>query len=192
MRRNIILFVGALVIVSLLSFFLVFKPQTNKINTTRASADSSEIKAGELRLRLDHLRALQKDAPRLRQEATVLDAAVPNDPQLALFISQVQDQADTSGVDWVSVTFAIPVASAAKPGVFEVVIAMNVAGGYFQVQDYLVRLETLARALKIGGLTLSPDNATSTAASPDLNALLSMKMFLSPVLAPAPPTSTAT
>ncbi|MEO7803560.1 MAG: type 4a pilus biogenesis protein PilO [Actinomycetota bacterium] len=206
MRRKVILFVVAIVLVSLLAFFFVFKPQTENINKTRDDATATENRADQLELRLAQLQALQKDAPRLKQEAAILDAAVPNDPQLALFISQVQDQADSSGVQWVSVTFALP-APSSQPGVLEVNIAMNVSGGYFQVQDYLVRLETLARALKIGSLGLTTSTAaTSTAASPDLNAILAMKMFVAtivvpppalapPLLSPTPgstPTSTAT
>lgn len=189
MRRNVLIAVLAAIAVAVLAFFLVFKPQTDKIAQTRADAQTTEDQVEALRLELSRLQALQQDAPKLRDEAIKLDAAVPNDPQLAAFILQIQEAANASGIEWISVA-PTPPAAANPPqtGVQEVSVALNVEGGYFQVQDFLVRIESLPRAVKVGAVSLSAQAAT--AGSPRLAASLTMKMFVSsnpnaPAAAPA-------
>lgn len=186
-----IILVLASILVSAASFFLVFKPQTEKIEQTRVLADETEAKARALRVELQRLRELQKNAPKLREEAAKLDAAMPNDPQLAQFILQVQEAATASGIDWLSVNPTPPAPAAPpQPGVLEVSITMGVEGGYFQVQDFLVRLETLSRAVKILNLNLSASGDEAGGGSPKLTSALTMKMFVSSA-AQAPPPAAA-
>jgi Tfp pilus assembly protein PilO len=127
-----------------------------------------------LRVELQRLQALQKDAPALREQAAKFEAAMPTDPHLAEFILMVQDAANASGIDWVSVSPAPPAAGTTQ-GVSIVNIQMNVNGGYFQVQDFLVRLESLERAVKISTLNLAP----GPAGLPQLAVSLAMQMFVS-------------
>lgn len=185
MRRNLLITILAMVVVAVLAFFLVFKPQSDKIAQAREDVQTAQDNVERLRLELARLQALQQQAPKLREEATKLDAAVPNDPQLAAFILQVQEAANASGIEWMSVSPTPPATSTnAQAPVQEVVIAMNVEGGYFQVQDFLVRLEGLPRAVKIGNVSLSAQSAET--GSPRLTASLNMKMFVASPVAPAP------
>jgi Tfp pilus assembly protein PilO len=190
MRRNIVIFVLIMLAVLVAWFFLVWTPQSNKIEETTASADETEQQARALRLEVDRLRELEKQAPQLRERAAKADTAIPGDPQLAQFILQVQEAADASGVDWVSVSPTPPAppsetAPADARAVLEVVLEMSVEGGYFQVQDFITRLETLSRAVMIN----SVDLATGSDIPTRLEATLSMTMFVS---APAPPPTTTT
>lgn len=178
MRRNTLVVILVAIVMLVAYFFLIFNPQTGKINDAREEADAAEAQVQQLELELAHLRQLQKDEPKLREQAAVLDAAMPNDPQLANFILQVQDSANAAGIEWLSVSPSPPAAAnPPQPGVLEVTIAMNVEGGYFQVQDFVVRLETLSRALKIGTVSLGVAD-TVGAGSPLLSAALNMKMFV--------------
>ncbi|MCA1841558.1 MAG: type 4a pilus biogenesis protein PilO, partial [Actinobacteria bacterium] len=154
----------------------------------KADTVTAQDKVQKLKLELARLEALQQEAPKLRERATVLDAAAPNDPQLAQFILQVQDAANASGIEWISVSPTPPVASSV-PGLSEIALTMNVTGGYFQVQDFLVRLETLSRAVKVGTIGLTA-GATTSVTSPTLNIALAMKMFVATVPAAPPSTST--
>ncbi len=52
---------------------------------------------------------------------------------------------------------------------------MNLTGGYFQVQDFVTRLETLGRAVKISRVSLAP----GPNGPPQLAATLVMKVFTS-------------
>lgn len=186
-----IILVLASLLVGAASFFFVFRPQSEKIEQTRLLADETEAKARSLKIELQRLRELQKNAPKLREEAAKLDAAMPNDPQLAQFILQVQEAATASGIDWLSVNPTPPAAaSPPQPGVLEVNITMAVEGGYFQVQDFLVRLETLSRAVRIQNLNLTATDEQVGGGSPKLSSALTVKMFVSSA-AQAPPPAAA-
>jgi Tfp pilus assembly protein PilO len=195
MRLRIAIFLLILAGVSALAFVGVFRPQTTKISDTRKETEATKERISQLQLELGQLQALQKQAPELRARAQRVDAAIPSDPQLAQFILQVQDAATKSGIDWMSVSPTPPAPAAAtgtqggtgqpqggtqgqpQGAVSEVAINMSVNGGYFQVQDFLTRLETLGRAVKISGVTLAPGSA----GLPQLAASLTMKMFVASV-----------
>jgi Tfp pilus assembly protein PilO len=177
MRRNLVIFAVAAVAAVVLFFFLAFTPQSRKIKDTQAQTQVQEQKAESLQNELTRLQALQKQAPQLREKAVKLDTALPSEPQLAEFILAVQDASNTSGIDWISISQSPPAGASGAGGVQEINISMSVAGGYFQVQDFLVRLETLSRAVKIGTISLSP-GATAGGANA-LACSLSMKMFVS-------------
>jgi Tfp pilus assembly protein PilO len=181
MRRNVVIFLLALVAITALFFVFVYRPQAARISEVSKSADAEKARAQSLRVELSRLKALERQAPQLREEAAKFDQAIPGDPQLAQFILQIQDAANASGIDWISVNPAPPTAGQ-TPTVQDVNVGMNVTGGYFQVQDFLVRMENLARAVKL--LTLNLGGGTG--GLPSLTATVSMKTFVS---VPAPPPS---
>jgi Tfp pilus assembly protein PilO len=184
-RRNVIILILVLIVFAVAYFFLVFQPQGTKIEDARLAADAMEQREQELELELRRLESLKAQAPELQAKLQKLDSAIPtNDPQLAQFILLVEEAANTSGIEWLSIAPSVPTAPQGDPNTLEVNISMSVTGGYFQVQDFLVRLENLSRAVKISTISLSPEEL------PALSVSMSMKMFLSnapqPVATPAP------
>lgn len=192
MRRNVIILVLAAIALTVVWFFLLWSPLSSRISDARAAADAADQKVKQLQLEIQRLKDLEKQAPQLQAAAARADEAIPNDPKLARFILDVQAAADSSGVDWMSITPTPPAApggAAAQPQVVSVLeVAMNikVEGGYFQVQDFITRLETMARAVKISGVRMNAGADDPTL----LSASLDMRMFVAP---PAPAaTTTAT
>lgn len=193
MRRYVTIFVLVMLAVLVAWFFLVWTPQSNDIEETAQAADDSEGQATRLRLEVARLEELEKKAPALRERAAKADTAIPSEPQLAQFILQVQAAADASGVEWVSVTPTPPAAlpeEAAEPqagGLLQVSLSMAVEGGYFQVQDFITRLETLSRAVKVFSILLNAGGAEPTT----LQATMSMRMFVSPTTTTSTPAPSA-
>jgi len=179
-RRNVLILVMVLILIAIAYFFLVFQPQGRNIEEARIAADDMERREQELQLELRRLESLRDNAPELQAKLQRLDAAIPtNDPQLAQFILLVEEAANTSGIEWLSVAPGLPAAVEGVPDALEVSISMNVTGGYFQVQDFLVRLENLTRAVKISTVALSPDEL------PSLTVGMQMRMFLTTAPQPA-------
>lgn len=174
MRRNLAIFLAAVVLISALFFVLVFRPQSNRIAEATDTADAEEQRVQTLRAELDRLQELERNAPELRKQAARFQAAIPEEPRLAEFILQVQEAANASGIEWIAVNPTPPTAGP-QAGTSDIPIQMNVNGGYFQVQDFLVRLETLPRAVKIDSVNLG----AGPAGLPNLTAALSMTMFMS-------------
>ena len=180
MRRNVLILVMVLILIAVAYFFLVFQPQSRNIEEARLAAEAMEQREQELTLELRRLESLRDNAPELQAKLQRLDAAIPtNDPQLAQFILLVEEAANTSGIEWLSVAPGLPAAVEGAPGALEVSITMNVTGGYFQVQDFLVRLENLSRAVKISTISLGPEQL------PTLTVGMSMTMFLTSEAQPA-------
>ena len=180
MRRNVLILVMVMILIAVAYFFLVFQPQGRNIEEARLAAEAMEQREQELTLELRRLESLRDNAPELQAKLQRLDAAIPtNDPQLAQFILLVEEAANTSGIEWLSVAPGLPAAVEGVPGALAVSISMNVTGGYFQVQDFLVRLENLSRALKISTIALSPDEL------PTLTVGMQMTMFLTNAAPPA-------
>jgi Tfp pilus assembly protein PilO len=184
-RRNLAIFAGALVVVTVAYFLLVWRGQSGRIQDASDRADEAEQTVQRLEIELRRLQSLERDAPTLRERHARFDAAMPSDPRLAEFILQVQDAANASGIEWVSVNPAPPAAGEVT-GVSNVDIQMAANGGYFQIQDFLVRLEQLERALKIRTINLS----AGPTGLPNLTAALTMTMFVAGQ-APAPGTGQA-
>ncbi|MGH2773619.1 MAG: type 4a pilus biogenesis protein PilO [Actinomycetota bacterium] len=182
MRRNIILFALVLIVSAAASFFLVFKPQSEKITETKANADAAEAKIPQLQAELRRREGLKADEPRLRAEAQRFNDAVPDAPQLSDFIRKVQEAASGSRVNWMAATHTPPTSGAA--GVQEIAMTITVDGGYLPVKDFITRMEGLGRAVKIGtvDLTSSDPNAAggkSTTRALSYSAKLGVKMFVS-------------
>lgn len=178
MRRNVIILVLVLVLVSVLYYVFIFRNQTEKIDVATQAAQTEEDRVQSLRLELNRLEDLKARAPELRERFAKMELAIPTaDAKPADFILQLQEAADDSGIEWLSVSLALPAQSSADAAVFEISSSLSVTGGYFQVQDFLVRLETLSRAAKIGSVSLSPGELD------DLSSALTLRVFTS---APAP------
>lgn len=176
MRRNVnlLVFVLAVVAVTAAYFLLIFRPQSNRIQEATEQADSQEQSVSQLELELNRLLALQKDAPALREQAAKFESAMPTDPRLADFILQIQESANASGIDWLSVSPTPPVAGTVA-GVSNISLQMAVNGGYFQMQDFIVRLENLKRAVRVSTINLG----AGPGGLPNLTATFGMQMFVS-------------
>ena len=173
MRTRITIFGVVLLVVSALAFIVVLKPQATRIADTRKQTEAQVQRTSQLNLELGQLQALEQQAPQLRARAQRVDTAIPNDPELGPFILQVQEAATKSAIDWLAVSPSPPGAGP-EAGVLEIGVSMNVNGGYFQIQDFLARLETLGRAVKISGVTLGP----GPTGLPQLAGSFTMRMFV--------------
>ena len=177
-------------------FILLWGPQGGKLADAE---EREEVAAGtnsELELRRDRLVAAQADAPALQAKVETLRVAVPDDPNLAQFILDANDAATASGVDFLSISPTPPAASADPALPSAVNLAINVDGGYFQVLDYMNRLDDMDRIVVVDTLGLSP---TGEEGGPvGLSVSVSARMFTTatpdglPGEAPVPATQAST
>ena len=172
MRSRLAAFGGVLVLVSLLAFVVVLRPQSAKVADTKEQVAAQDQQVSELQLKLHQLQAIQQRAGDLEARAQRADDAVPDTPRVDQFVLQVQDAAKKSAIDWLSVNPALP-AAGTHEGIQEIGVSMNLTGGYFQVEDFVARLETLGRAVKISQVSLGP----GPDGLPQLAATLVLKVF---------------
>ena len=114
-------------------------------------------------------------------------AAIPPTPDIAQLIDQVDAAATQSGVTFVSIAPSEPSPSATvSGGPTTIGVAIDATGGYYQVIDFINRLDSMPRLMVINGVNVAPGGTS------ELTLTLSTDVFTSrPVSAPTTTTTTA-
>jgi Tfp pilus assembly protein PilO len=158
------LIAGGVVLV-LLWWFVLWTPTSKDLEDTQKQTESAERAQDSLRATLARLQSLARNAP--QQQATLrrLEAAVPETPDLAAFIIEANRIAAESGIEFLSIAPAPPAADPAGGGTSSINLTISIRGGFFQVLEYLNRLETLERVVVVDTINLGGDSGAAGAAA---------------------------
>jgi len=155
-------------------YFGVLAPKSKQLKDERAKVDASRATEQSLNATLKRLQDLARQRPARQAELQRLAAAVPAQPDLAGFIIAADKMAIDSGVDWVSVSPSPPSAGAVgAPST--IAMSIQVQGGFFQVLDYLNRMEHLERVVVVDTVQLTA--STGNGPSPTLSVSMNARMF---------------
>ena len=174
-RRTILVAGGALVVVILAWFVLLWGPQGGRAADADARREAAAGTNMQLEANVARLQAGQAALPGLQADLETLRTAVPDVPNLAQFILDANDAATASGVDFLSIAPTPPAASADALLPPAVGLNISVNGGYFQVRDYLNRLNDLTRLVVVDTVALTPGETATGAQS--LAVSLTARMF---------------
>jgi hypothetical protein len=183
-RRNELLLAaaGILLVISTVVLLLV-RPTRQATSEAHAERDTAISESQSLRDQIKALEALKADEADLRARAAQARAEFPATPALPGLVDALQDAASLSGVELGSVAPSPPKVSAIRPELAEITATVAVSGGYFEIQDFLVRLENLVKGsdpervpprsmlVRSVGLNGSSEQATGdSAAAPEASA----------------------
>jgi len=193
MNRRALLFgvLGSVVLI-LLWYFLLWSPRQSAIQAATQRADAAESQEASLQAEIQRLQTAQRDEPLKQARRAELQAAAPDDPALGQFILDVNAAANASGIDFMTIS-PTPPAVGEGGGLPVIELSFSVAGGYFQVLDFMNRLTDLQRLVVIDSVNLTPSEAGR------LSATLGARMFTTATgidvttttTAPPPPVTTA-
>jgi Tfp pilus assembly protein PilO len=149
-----------LLLVAILAVFFLVMPKISDIGEAEDRLEQAEQDEVALQTELSRLQEAAENAPLLRRELARFRRAVPPVADLPGLINLLQTAADVAGVDFFAISPGDPV-PAAGGGAAEVPASIQVIGGFFPVDEFLFRLETLQRASKAPTITVSegPDGA---------------------------------
>jgi Tfp pilus assembly protein PilO len=177
-RRNELLLAGAGVLLVLVAAtFLVIRPTRQATANARADRAAAISDSQALRDQIKALEALKPKEAELKARADLAKAEFPATPALPALVDALQDAASLSGVDLGSVAPSTPTASTLSPLLAEITTNVTVRGGYFEIQDFLVRVENLVKGTDPGrieprsvlvqsiNLASSSENATGDSAA---------------------------
>lgn len=211
MNRKVLLIAatGAVALVAAW-FLLLWSPQSSRLEGAQEREQEAADVNSALELRIDRLRDLRARRPELEADLVALQAAVPGTPELDGFLLDADAAAERAGVELTSITPSKPSAEAtaatttsttpagatgttgtsgdaagAAPNA--ITVALDATGGYFQVLDFINRLDDLPRVVVVDSLTLASgggdaggDADAATAAgggSSQLSMSISARMF---------------
>jgi Tfp pilus assembly protein PilO len=136
--------VGALLVLAAATMLLI-RPTRQATAEARADRDAAVAESQSLRDQIKALEALKPKEAELKAQAELAKAEFPATPALPGLVDALQDAASQSGVELGTVAPTTPEASTVNPLLAEITTSVNVNGGYFEVQDFLVRLENLVK-----------------------------------------------
>jgi Tfp pilus assembly protein PilO len=191
--KRIVLIVAAVVavLVVVVWYAALYSPKSHDLSKAHDELATAQSQRGNLQTQLGNLRDLEANRAKQQAELQKLNAAVPTTPDLAGFILQANDIATQAGVDWLQVSPALPAAPTGG-GPTTINLTMQLEGGFFQVYDYLNRLEDLQRLVIVDTVNLTAKGDTTsggTASDPTLTMAISGRMFTR--AAPATPGGTS-
>jgi Tfp pilus assembly protein PilO len=197
-RTELLVAMAGVVLVLVVGTLLLIRPKQQAVAQATADRNAAIADSQALRDEVRALEALKADAAELRAKAELAKSEFPSTPNLPALVDALQDAAGQSGVDLIAITPAAPKASTVQPELAEIATGVNVRGGYFQIQDFLSRVENLVKGadparvpprsvlVQSVSVSSSTDSATgdSAAATPDssttsgeLQAAISLTVF---------------
>ena len=171
-------------------WFLLVQPKNAEAAELRAQAEQQVTANNAMRTHLAVLKAQARNLPKQQAKLARVSEKIPDNPALPALIRALTEASTASGVEFLSLTPGAPTASTTgSTGLMTVPVTINVAGGYFEIEQYVTMLEDLPRALRVADIAVTPgaspvaEQGTATAAASDGSELVTVitgSVFMSP------------
>lgn len=190
-RRNAIIAGLLALLLAALFFFFVWQPRSDEIAELEADRENVLQQQAQLRDQIQRLKEVRQNAAEAEAQIVAAETIVPRDLAIPAALRQLVLAADESGAELVSTTWSRPQQlEDAQPGLASISVGLQVNGGYYQIVDFLRRVEDPAispRGFIWSSLSLAPDEY------PTLSANISGTVYSLLPTPPAPePEPTAT
>jgi Tfp pilus assembly protein PilO len=188
--RVVILGVLLTVVVVLIWNIAIFAPRGRKLSDAKHKAQAAQQLEPALQATLTRLQQISKNGPEIAAQLDTLNAAVPDSPDLDGFILSANQIAVQAGIDWLSVSPSVVQAGTTGPSVIP--LSVQIKGGFFQVLDYLNRLEDMGRLVIVDAINAATGGTSADSTGPPtLSVTLTARMFTRAAPAPAAGSSPA-
>lgn len=153
-RDQIIVAVIVAILVMLAFGVFGLRPQLAQMSELRTQQQDEQKKKQDAEATLQRLQEAKKEAA--DTEAKLIDAKkrLPEDPQLASLVVEMQDTANQAGVDFVSIK---PGEMTQQTKVTGIPLQIHVTGNFFDMVDFLYRLHDMKRETRIDKVTIAVD-----------------------------------
>jgi Tfp pilus assembly protein PilO len=153
-RRPLVIGIGA-VVLALLVFVALVKPKTAKLSDLKTQVDQANSQTQQLQVQISELADARRQAPEVKKELARLEALIPATTDEPGMLRRLKRSADRSAIELTSIGSGQPTTA----GPYSTIpVDIEVSGSYFAMQEYLFRLETFARAVKVTNLQLVPSS----------------------------------
>jgi Tfp pilus assembly protein PilO len=163
------------VVVVLIWNIAIFSPRGHKLTDAKKQAQAAQQLEPGLQATLARLKQISQNGPEIAAQLDKLNAAVPASPDLDGFILSANQIAVQAGIDWLSVSPSVVQAGTTGPSVIP--LSVQIKGGFFQVLDYLNRLEDMGRLVIVDSINTSAANVAGKVGPPTLSVTLTGRMF---------------
>jgi Tfp pilus assembly protein PilO len=190
LNTRLLIPMGVGLVLVLFWFLVLWGPQGSALSKAKKRSAAAVTERATLQDQLRRLQQAGRDQPLKQAQLETMRVAIPDDPNLAQFILDTNDAASRSGIDFLSISptppgtggtsTAAPAAGATGGGGSPIRISMSVTGGYFQVLDFVNRLDRLPRIVVVDSLVIGSGTgaAAGTGAAPgQLQVAMQVRIF---------------
>ncbi len=170
-RSRLILVIVAGALLCLAVYFLLVRSRQGELNELNESIAVESDRTDQLRVELERLRDLQRQAPQLQAELDSFRALVPGNHEIPNLVLMIDEAAQESGVTFADITPELPKAPPEGAALAEVRMTIGSRGGYFALQDFVRRLYDLDRALRVDSITMSASEEETGGTTIDLQVI---------------------
>lgn len=168
-RRNGIFAGLAAILLIVLFFFFVWQPRSEEIAGLEDERENVLQQQALLRTQIERLQEVRQNAAEAEATVVAAETIVPRDLAIPAALRQLVLAADESGTELVSTTWSRPEQLAdAQPGLASISFGLQVSGGYYQIVDFLRRVEDPAispRGFIWSSLSLAEDEYPTLSAN---------------------------
>ncbi len=193
-RDEIIVGVVAIVLLVVILAMVLVRPQINELASMQKTLQDEETAVRSAEADLERLKAAKGEALQVQADLVKVGNQVPDGPQLPSLVVEIQDLANEAGIAFVSIepkSDSIEIPSSREYTVIP--IDLRLRGQFFDVVDFLYRLEHLTREVRVSKLDLAKrraeggsetDSASGTLTRPEdeLSLEITAKVFVMGVM----------
>ncbi len=142
-RRDIYILVGLGVLAVIAAwYFLIISPKRDELAQVRQDRDTEKRQYETDKARLERLPEEKSAARQAQEDLLKINKLVPADAQIPSLMVELEASADKAGIDFVKIAPKDPVSVG---GETVIPLDITVEGRYFDVNDFLYRIENYAR-----------------------------------------------
>lgn len=156
--QTLLLVLLGVLLIGVLWFLFLFKPASDELAEVNEEITATQDRQTQLNSELAALRSIRQDVTSIEATLAAYETLVTPDPGLPSLLRQLQMSADASGMDLERVSPGEPLPLEEIENILSISVAIEVEGGYFQLVDFLRRLEDPAlvgRAILVDGIDVS-------------------------------------
>jgi Tfp pilus assembly protein PilO len=181
-RRGPVLAGVGVGVLALLLVVLLVLPKMNEVSSAREELDQARSEQQTLESQVRALEDAREAAGAARRTIAEVDQQIPPTADQPGMILLLQNAAVASGLDLVTVTPSNPV-FVEEAGFSSITVSVTGNGSYFDVAEFMFKIETLPRAAKTLALALAPGGdetaVATTFGSPELAMTATIELYTS-------------
>jgi Tfp pilus assembly protein PilO len=156
-RRAPLIAGGVFAVLAVLAVVLLVLPKMGQVADTEDQLAAAEDQELSLRAQLAALQDAQAAAPETERQIALIEDQIPPIVDLPALFRLLQGAADAAAIDFFSFSPGAPLADATgQLSVIQCQVTVN--GGYFAIDEFLFRMETLPRAAKVTNIAVTPSD----------------------------------
>ena len=152
-QYKVAIFAACIAVLTVSFISSVIIPQWDRIAALRNALKVEQVQVAGITSYVEHNSDLDKQYVELRQKLDQTSLLLPEQSDIGSFLVQLEQVAKASKVVLGQVQPSQPVV---KTGYYEIPVTITVSGNYFQVLDFMSRIEGMKRFVAVSSMSLKP------------------------------------